>query len=202
MIDKKYKLIFILVISIAIVFLKSIPAQAETEQVTLTTYYPSPSGVYDEIEVTNKLTISNSLILLEDAILTMEGITDPLIDTSGNIKVDGVDFNGGRFYTPMLTARKLQVRDLSDMEKWKVGPIEAYDAGPWPSYPNPDPIDCGDGMVNRILNSSFASGIPVPWASVWSPFGCITIPTGQGWHIVLCAGWESFRMDYFCIEPE
>jgi len=191
---KNNKTILVFILGIFLALLKINSVWAETENVTLTTYYPSPQGSYNTIDITEQAKISDKLTLSGGAVLESD---TTYIAGDGRIKSNALIFKGQKYSTPNLKSRELTANNLSGgLTTWG----RDFDA-PTSLYP----VDCGDGLVNNIWNISFLVTTPIGWNTPEgrvNPFICIPIPTGEGVHILLCFGQESFGMRYNCLVPE
>ncbi len=173
---------------------------ANDETVNISTFYPSPKGIYDRIDVVNAGGISGSALIGN----TLKMInTDPAgtvvdgpgtdIDKDGNIKSKAFAFLGQKYYTPTLRARSLTVTQNSQwrIPSWQVE-VGALDWGvvlASLAFSIDQTAECPNGLVNSITN---LSGI--------SPF-CLGVPVSLSppVAIVLCVGQEKFILGYSCL---
>ena len=152
------------------------------EGITITTYYPSPMGIYETIEVTGSADVESAMILSETATLTNNQGTE--ISADGSLESMNLNFNGERYFAATLHARDLNV--TGDFSGWDI-PFFEVDGSYTFGSPN-----CPNGFVNSIRNTS---GV-MPLCFV------IPIPPSFSVALVLCTGWEIFAMDYKCIRKK
>jgi hypothetical protein len=185
---------------------------AAGESVSLATYYPSPLGNYNEIDVYNKTTANQSMVLSPTGSLatTTSQSTVPgtgvktSIDANGDVTTSKLTFSSpSTLYTREFRGKDIVTPSLVDgtglsgiwkIPDWQVKPWSAIQ-GAFGIFPSivPQGYDCSQNKtVPAFLNSVYnESGLfPV----------CIAVPLGGAFYLAICTGSETIRMKFQCIE--
>jgi hypothetical protein len=72
-----------LIIFLVIVFLPILPGFAQ-EQITITTYYPAPFGVYRDVDVHNNLTFIDTDGGSDDVVINTDGDGNMMVEATGH----------------------------------------------------------------------------------------------------------------------
>ncbi len=186
---------------------------AAPESVSLTTYYPSPLGNYNEIDVYNKTTANQSMVLSATGSLqttssqtSVPAVPGAGVQTSigsdGNISTPRLDFNSNTTaYMRVLRAKDITTASIVDESgtagKWRV---PTWQVQPWTAFkpllltPFPVSHDCETaGPQPGLLNSVQGESGVLPL--------CIAIPIQLPVVLVICTGTETIRMKFRCINP-
>ncbi len=203
-------------------------SQGTDEEVIISPFYPSPKGIYDNLEVVTDLIldpgqdgrVGEGVLKIAGGAPTPSGqglnapgilMTTPTfpgekitrIKEDGSLRASGFQFIGDKYYTKTLRAGELVLTDSTGA--WKVPTLQIDNAewlGGWS-----DPrwgVGFGSSTsfdCNDGGNLGFIGGVQnLSGIMPW----CIGIPIPPDFCIavLLCAGEEQFIMSYKCIRPQ
>lgn len=171
------------------------------ESFTISTYYPSPTGHYDEVEITNQ-SVVNDLILTSDASLSAA----TSIAENGNITTNKLISSSSNYFTRNSLARQLVI--TGNTGGWK---FPTWKQSGWAykflglvttsiSDPLTDPVFWLERPTRRHsippCDSNFISAV---WnRSAVRPV-CIAFPVPPA-YIALCTGSETHKVARKCLE--
>jgi len=183
----------------AILMLISMSVFAADEDIDIGTYYPSPKGLYDTVEIYNRTDTETLEISAEGILKTNTTDSNKLtaIDPDGDLITPKLDLQGDRLFTPALHANEVFVSDDLKINGTNYNlPILV------PGSTNNTHL----ALAPIFGKAYYVAECPTAIQNVRVGEGvnpvCIVIPipTSPPFAIAICTGEESFLIQYDCLE--